>query len=64
MGNLVLISATTFAVVVVICSGQHFSIMLFGAAITWLQSVYVENLMVFLVLGKKVPHKLDEQFTI
>ena len=51
MGNLVLISATSFAVVVVICSGQYFSIMLFGAAITWLQSVYVENLMVFLVLA-------------
>ena len=60
----------TFTVDVAICLVQHFRVMLFdnvsnigGAAITQLQSVQIENLMVFAVLEKVFPHKLDEQFT-
>ena len=34
-----------------------------GAAVTKLQSDYVENQTVFVVLWELFPHKLDEQFT-
>ena len=34
-----------------------------SAAITYIQSVQIENIMVFIVLGEVFSHKLDEQFT-
>ena len=69
MGSLVLIAITP-AVAVVSCFAEHFRIVLLedasnvgGTAIAQRQSVWVENLMVFIIVWEVFPDKLDEQFT-